>query len=302
MLSKTQPFRAPTDEFNKGLFWGFISYLCWGFFPIYWRLLADRMAVEILAHRMIWAFLFYLLLFAGFKWNRLRELFYQKPKDWILSFFAAIMLAINWGLYVHAVNSNQILEGSLAYFINPILNVAVGVIFFREALPWPLKFAVFSAFIGVIFKMTLASQFPWIALTLAFSFCAYGVMKKQLKIPVRTSSLMEGLVSLPIAAGVILFLSVYYPNPPSSTTWVLFVLGGVVTGLPLFLFSYAAQRIPYSIMGILQFIAPSLQFLVAVHLFGEPLQFVNLISFGFIWLGVFFYIFHSFLQLRRTKT
>ena len=290
------------STFNRGLFWGFISYTLWGFFPVYWKLLADRSSLEILAHRMVWSFVFYLAIFMATAYSDLPKLLQQNRRDWLYSAIAAALLTLNWGLYIYAVNSGHILEGSLAYFINPILNVAIGVVLFREPFPLILRLSVGAAFLGVLYKMLYAPGFPWIALILAFSFCAYGVTKKVLKIPARTSSVLEGVVGVIPALIAVAYFQTHNEVPASAGTWLLFILGGVVTGLPLFLFSFAAQRVSYSIMGMLQFIAPSLQFLVAVLIFNETMSDQDLISFVLIWVGIGFYFGHQFMSLHQRRS
>lgn len=280
-------------EKTRGLVWGFASYTLWGLFPLYWKLLSERGSLEILSHRVLWSFVFYLAIFAASQPKALTSLFKQSLRDWKLSAIAAILLTINWGIYIHAVNSGHILEGSLAYFINPIINIAVGVLFFKEPFPFLLKLSVTCAAAGVAAKVWFSPTFPWISIALATTFCAYGVTKKLLKIPARTSSVLEGAATaIPGALAVIYFTATTPPVPP--TTWMLFVGGGIVTGLPLFLFSYAAQRVPYSVMGLLQFIAPTLQFLVGAAVYHEPLLPRDLVAFGLIWLGVAFYLVRSY--------
>ncbi|MBX9766644.1 MAG: EamA family transporter RarD [Bdellovibrionales bacterium] len=285
---------------RKGLFWGFVSYFLWGFFPLYWKMLQGTSALEILAHRMAWAFLFYLAIFLFFSDQKVTTLLQQSRKDWMLSVLAGILLSFNWGIYIYAVNSGHILEGSLAYFINPILNVAVGVFLFKEPFPLVLKLSVGFAALGVATKVGLSPEFPWLSLALAFSFCIYGITKKVLKIPALTSSVLEAMIGFLPALIAIGYFQTRHAEPTPITKWLLFAGAGVVTGLPLFLFSYAAQRIPYSIMGILQFIAPSLQFLVAVLIFSEPLTRESMLSFGLIWVGMSFYLAHQFLKRNGT--
>jgi chloramphenicol-sensitive protein RarD len=183
-----------------------------------------------------------------------------------------------------------VLETSLAYFINPLLNVAVGVLFFKEPFPWPMRLAVGLAAAGVLVLASFAPEFPWIALTLATTFCTYGVVKKVIGVEPRLGSLLEG------AAGLIPALIAAYclregsPVELTAVHWAFLVGAGVVTGLPLFLFSIAAQQLPYSLVGMLQFIAPTLQFLVGVWMYHEPLSGVRLLAFILIWLGVGFYL------------
>ncbi len=285
----------------QGLTWGFVSYVMWGFFPVYWKLLSTVPPLEILAHRMLWSFVFYFLLFLLSSYRKLPSLFRQSRRDWMLSSLAAVLLAFNWGIYIYAVNSGHILEGSLAYFINPILNVAAGVFFFKEKFPLILKLSVAFAILGVGAKIFLSPTFPWISLALALTFCGYGMTKKQLKIPARTSSVLEGAVGfLPALTAIWYFHQHEATSHPAHIMFYL-VMGGVVTGLPLFLFSFAAQRMPYSIMGMLQFAAPTLQFLVGVFMFAEVFGPKELISFGLIWLGIFFYLAFQLRNLIRGR-
>lgn len=279
------------DSVDKsGLTTAIFSYLMWGFFPIYWRLLSDRFPIEILSHRLIWSGLFYALLVfvvLKVKWVQIRL---SPPREWLLSTAATLILTLNWGLYIYAVNSGRVVEGSLAYFINPLLNVVVGVLLFDEKISRSMKIAISLAAIGVLAKLFLAGEPPYIALTLAFSFCLYGVLKKKSRIPASHSSFQEGAIGTVLGFVVLgLFSSAKDLAPIPYSTFFLFIGSGIVTGLPLFLFSYAAQRVPYSLMGLFQFIAPSLQLMVGVVLFKEPFPIAQQITFGFIWLGVLFY-------------
>jgi chloramphenicol-sensitive protein RarD len=287
---------------GRGLLIGFLSYTLWGFFPIFWKFLDHRSPIEILAHRMFWAFVFYLGIYLAFSYRDLPNLLRQSKRNWWLSIAGSALLTLNWGIYVYAVNSGHILESSLAYFINPILNVAVGVFIFKENFPLPLRVAVLLAAIGVTARVALSPEFPWISLVLATTFCIYGITKKLLRNPAMQTSVLEGLVSSPFAAAAIIYFQMTNAVPAGPHEWILFALGGVVTGLPLLLFSYAAQRIPYSIMGLLQFIAPSLQFLVAIVIFHEPLGIHDFVSFGFIWVGITFYVGYNLRPLFRDSS
>ncbi|MBX9769135.1 MAG: EamA family transporter RarD [Bdellovibrionales bacterium] len=284
---------------RSGLLWGTLSYFLWGFFPVYWKLLKDTPPIEILAHRMAWVFVFYVLIFVGFSDQKRTALMHPSRRDWLLSAVAGFLIMCNWGVYIYAVNTGHILEGSLAYFINPILNVAVGVFFFKEPFPMVLKLSVGFAALGVLIKVGLSPSLPWISLFLAGSFCVYGITKKTLKIPALTSSVLEATVGFIPAVFAIYFFQRESGFSTPMTKWLLFAGAGAITGLPLFLFSYAAQRLPYSIMGILQFIAPTLQFLVAVVVFNEPLTQQNLLAFGLIWIGMLFYLAYQVMSRKR---
>lgn len=283
---------------STGLSWGIVSYFMWGFFPVYWKLLKQFSHFEILTHRVIWSFVFYfLLLLPALKNMSLRQIITKR--EIALSVLAGALISFNWGLYIYAVNSGHILEGSLAYFINPILNVAIGVIFFKESFPFPMKAAVFFAILGIIYKISFIPGFPWISISLALTFGTYGVTKKLSKLPVRVSSVLESAAGL-IPAIIFAFILRSESSIQISTiNWLLLIGGGAVTGLPLFLFSFAAQRIPYSVLGMIQFIAPSLQFIVGVFMFKEELSQANLISFGLIWVAVSFYLTGSIIKFKK---
>ena len=285
-------------EKTKGLWVSFASYFFWGFFPIYWKLLKDRDSLEILSHRFIWAFVFYLVIFIFTQKDKLKMLQALHPRDWALGFLSALLLGVNWGFYIYAVNSGQILEGSLAYFLNPLLNVLIGVLFFHEKFSFPLQIATLFAAIGVILKIYIHPTFPTVALILAATFCAYGVTKKLSTIPAGLSSVLEGAFGLLPAIAFLFATASTHLQTASFQHWILFIGSGIVTGLPLFLFSYGAQRVPYSVMGMMQFIAPTLQMIVGIFLFHEEFTKSHIFSFTFIWLGVAFY-FYS--QLTKGK-
>jgi chloramphenicol-sensitive protein RarD len=280
-----------------GVITAVLSYTCWGFFPIYWKLLGHLGAVEVLLHRVIWSFVFYILLLKLTSDTGIMQLFKQSRRSWWLSFVASLLLSLNWGLYIYAVNSGHVLEGSLAYFINPMMNVVIGVLFFHEALPRSLLIAVLVAGIGVLWRVVASDSLPWISIVLAITFCSYGVLKKMLKVEPRLSSVMESLVILLPAIAIAVYLRQQSLIELNARDWSLLVLSGAVTGIPLYLFSVAAQRLPYSFMGMTQFIAPSLQFLVGYFMYNEAVNTGSWISFGFIWIGAGIYLVYQFQQM-----
>ncbi len=278
--------------------------MAWGFFPVYWKLLKNVPNVEILAHRMVWAFLFYFSVYAyrSRKRGNFSLVFKQARRQWMAAGLAAGILTLNWGIYIYAVKSGQIVQGSLAYFINPLLNVAVGVLFFKERFPIILRISCFLAGIGVLIQVLFAQVFPWISLSLALSFCAYGVIKKRLKTSADLSSVMEGFVSFIPAIGLAIFFRTHSEIVFTNWEWILLVRSGVVTGLPLLHFSSAAQKLPYSLLGMMQFIAPSLQFLVGTMWYGEKLDTAGLISFGLIWCGAGFYFWYMLRAMLKQRS
>ena len=275
---------------NRPVYIALTSYFLWGFFPLYWRLLKAFSAVEILSHRVIWSFVFYTLVFLYVRYRRTSPPVPITPRQIRLSILAAALISVNWGTYIYGVNSGRVLETSLAYFLNPLLSVGVGVIFFKEPFPWPLKLALTFAAAGILVQMGMATQFPWIALTLATSFCSYGVVKKIINVEPSLGSAMEGAAGLVPALIAACYLR--GQSEVAITPYYAFLLmgSGVVTGLPLYLFSIAAQTLPYSLLGMMQFVAPTLQFMVGFLIYHEPLDSTRLLAFALIWIGVGFYL------------
>ena len=289
---------------NSG-FWATVcAFLVWGVFPIYWKWLQEVPALQIMAHRLVWCFVLvaaWLTLRRGAAWWRPLV---AQPRLLKLLCTSAVLIAANWWLYIWAVNAGHIVETSLGYFINPLVNVLLGVIVLKERLNRWQWLAVAVAASGVIWLTLQLGSPPWIALTLAISFGCYGLIRK---IAVVESAPALGVESsilfLPVVAylvwaqvtGVASFLHV------TPAVDALLVASGVVTALPLILFAYGAQRIPYSLVGILQYIAPSLQLLCGVLLYGEPFTAVQAQGFACIWLALGIYATDGLVRLRRAR-
>lgn len=247
--------------------------------------------MEILCHRVLWAFVFYTLVLIVKKKSLI--LYWPKERKKFISLFAgAILLMSNWFVYIYAVNSNQIVESSLGYFINPLVNIAIGVFFLKETLSLPQKIATGLATLGVLIISFDQGHLPWIALFLAVTFSLYGLIKKLNPVSGLESNQFESLVLVPAAIGMLLLQSRWIgvePFPINSTTdfstAALLVGAGVVTGLPLIFFAEAAQRMPFYLLGFFQFIAPSLQFMTGVFLFSEAMTPLKLFGFVFIWMA-----------------
>lgn len=299
--------QANSVELKKGYVYATLAYVGWGFFPIYWKLLKEVPAIEILSHRIIWGFLFYFL-YSTFK-NKKATFFSPKSKQQRqLLQLAAIVIMLNWFVYVYAVNSGQIVESSLGYFINPLLNIIVGVLFLKERLQRLQIVAAFLATVGVAIITYDKGTLPWIALFLAVSFSLYGLLKKKVESSGEKSNLYETTVLLPLA----LCFQIYWLLSGQSavatsdllgvhwSTLLLLAGGGIITGLPLIFFAEAAQRIPFYMLGFFQFSAPSLQFLSGVLLFDEKLSTVTLGGFLFIWLaGIILILNNLYMQRQR---
>lgn len=284
---------------RQPLIFALLCYVSWGVFPLYWRLLSHLSAVETLSHRFIWSFVFYLLVLALA--HRRVTLIRPNVRDWAMAGLAGLLLAVNWGVFIYAINTHRVLEGSLAYFINPLLSVAVGVACFREPFPRLLKLAFVMALAGVLVRAAFSHAFPWIALTLAVSFCLYGVVKKTVRIEPAQFSLMESAAGLLPALMLAWWARGQAGAELTPHDWALLMGAGVVTGLPLFLFAVAARHLPYSLLGMLQFIGPTLQFIVGILVFHESIGWAEGAAFGLIWAGVGFYLADKAVNARRNR-
>lgn len=222
------------------------------------------------------------------------------PKEWGLSAIASIMLSVNWGVFIYAINTHRVLESSLAYFINPLFSVVIGVLCFHEPFPKLMKVAFGLALTGVLLKAGFGHEFPWISLALALSFCAYGVIKKTTRIQATQFSLMEASTALIPAIILGFWIRGQALTPLTLQDWGLLTSAGIITGVPLFLFAMAAQRLPYSLMGMLQFLVPTLQFIIGLVVYKEQLNMISVVAFILIWMGVGCYVIDRLNHLRQT--
>ncbi|NLF51222.1 MAG: EamA family transporter RarD [Leptolinea sp.] len=288
---------------NKGVIFAFSAYLLWGFFPIYFKLIGIVPPLQILAHRFLWSFIFLAILIVGLK--QLPRLKSSITRRILISyFFAGAILAVNWGTYVYAVNSDHVLESSLGYFINPMVSVLLGVIFLKERLRLWQWVPVGLAAIGVIYLTIIFGSIPWIALILAFSFGLYGLIKKLSPLDSLSGLTLEtGLLFIPAVA----FLGYHEISGSGSFghtgLWIgfLLALSGVVTAIPLLLFAAGTKRINLTTIGILQYITPSIQFLLGAFLFKEPFDINRLVGFGLIWIALIIFTGETLLNQRNKK-
>jgi len=274
-----------------GLLAGITAYVIWGFFPVYFKMTQDVPPLEILAHRVAWSLPFAAVIICFRKqWPQIFAAL-RTPKTLGALTLAGLLIGGNWGLYIWAVQNDQIFQASLGYYINPLLFVLVGVLFMGEKLSRLQIMAVLCAAIGVALLTFYGGQSPWIALTLAASFTIYGVIRKQVKIGAVPGLFIEIAVLFIPAIAYLIYLSgqgqmVFLKDAPNiSNISTLLILAGPLTVLPLVAFAYAARRLRLSTLGFLQFIGPSLQFLMGVY-YGEHLTPAYLLCFAFIWLAV----------------
>lgn len=295
-----------SSETKQGYIYATLAYVGWGFFPIYWKLLLKVPAVEILSHRIIWGFVFYFL-YSVLK-NRKLSLFLPPTRREIqLLSVAAVVIMLNWFVYVYAVNSGQIVESSLGYFINPLVNILVGMLFLKETLTPLQKIAALLAAFGVAVITYDKGTLPWIALFLAGSFSLYGLLKRSVTSSGERSNLYETSVLLPLTLIFQMYWITAGHSPVVESTfsvndWYLLAVligGGIITGLPLIFFAEAAKRIPFYMLGFFQFFAPSLQFLSGVVIFDEPISRVTFFGFLFIWLAGTLLIMNNLVRIRR---
>ena len=284
----------PQSYYRNGLLCGIGAFTSWGLFPIYWRWLAHVPSVEVVCHRIVWSFVF-LTAVVWFNHRRVERLqlarvpFTIDRRKLIATYsLAAILISINWFVFIWAVNHGRVIEASLGYYINPLLSVMLGVVFLRERLSRLQGIAIGIATIGVTVMAVAGGVMPWLSLSLAASFALYGMVKKVAPLPAILGLLIETTVLVLPAAGYIVWLELNQRGGMGQgdlKTICLLLLGGCVTVLPLALFATAAQRVSLSTLGILQYVGPTLQFFLGVAVYGEPLNNGKLIGFVFVWIG-----------------
>lgn len=277
---------------NKGMLYAIAAYGLWGLFPLYWKTLQHVPALEILSHRMTWSLLFVLLLLlVRRQWGWLKTAVAQ-PKTLLLFTASAVLLSLNWFVYIWGVNAGHIIETSLGYFINPLVSVLMGVLFLGEKLRRGQWVAIGLATVGVLYLILRYGSLPWISLTLATSFALYGLIRKTAPLgSLEGLSLETALMFLP-ALGYLVYLeaagTAAFGHVDGLTT-LLLGFAGVATAVPLLLFAAGARLIKLATIGILQYIAPTLQFLIGVLVYHEPFTTDRLIGFSIIWLALLIY-------------
>ncbi len=287
---------------NKGIWYALGAYLTWGVFPIYWKWLKHVPALELLSHRIIWSLVSLgLFIVITRQWSA----FKAAAANWKvvrIYLVAAVLIGINWFIYVWAVNAGYIVETSLGYFINPLLSVIFGVLVFRERLrpfQWvPIGLAAF----GVAYLTVVYGRLPWIALALAFSFGLYGLVKKMAPLSSAFGLTIETGILLVPALAYLLFVEFTGQGKflhTGLTADLLMVGAGLVTTIPLLMFASAAQKIPLSMIGIMQYIAPTMQFLIGVLVYKEPFSQAQFVGFAIVWVALIIFGVEGYLSSRR---
>jgi chloramphenicol-sensitive protein RarD len=287
---------------KKGTLAAIGAYALWAIFPVYWKAVQMVPAFEILCHRMAWSFVFVVLLLAWKKhWGWLQKV-RKRPAILCLFLGTSSMLALNWFIYIWAVNAGHLVDTSLGYFINPLLSVLLGVFFLRERLRLWQWMAVAIAACGVSYLALNYGAFPWIALTLATTFGFYGLLRKTASLDAIEGLALETAFMFLPALTYLLYLEWIDTasfGHASAMTNTLLALSGIATALPLILFAYAAKRITLATVGILQYIAPTGQFLLGVLVYGESFTQARLIGFSVIWLALFIYSLEGIVERRK---
>ena len=285
----TSAIRDP--ETTKGVTLGLGAYVMWGCFPLFFALLEGVPALEILLHRVLWSCLFLVVLVSMLgRWAPvIRAL--REPRRLGRVLACAVLIAVNWGLYIYAVESRQVLQASLGYFLTPLVNVALGMLVLGERMHRLQAVAVVLAGIAIAVQLVGLGELPWITLVLAFSFGTYGLLRKQVPLDGLSGLFVETLLLFPLALAAVAWLTAqgtgHFLDTPSITA--LLITSGIITALPLLAFAGAARRLRLATIGFLMYINPSIQFGIALLVFHEPLAPQQLASFLLIWVGLALY-------------
>lgn len=296
------PVRPAVSERRLGILYSLAAYSIWGLIPLYFRAVRSVSPFEVLSHRIVWSFLLLagvLALGRNFAWLRQLQ---QRPRIVWTFVASASVLSLNWFVYIWSVGSGHVLDASLGYFINPLLSVALAVVVLKERLRRAQWAAVGVAGLGVVWLTLLAGQLPWIGITLAASFGCYGLLRKVAALDALAGLALETTLLLPAAAGYLLWLSrsgVSAFSEGTTTLRLLLVAGGPITAVPLLSFAAGARRIPLSLVGILQYIGPTLQLLLGIWVFGERFTLPKFAGFALIWLAVLLFSIEGLLFARK---
>jgi len=275
-----------------GTWYAIAAYFVWGILPLYWKALKHIPAREILAHRVIWSFVFLCL------FNTIRKRWPEVKRDYthkhnrVSSLFSALIIGAVWFIYIWAINANHVVEASMGYYINPLISVLLGMIFLNERLTFWQIIAFVLAILGVAFLTVQYGRFPWIAMSLALGFGLYGLLRKTSRVGSITGLTAETAILTPVALIFILFLVYRKTNAvvgASITTHLLLIGAGIVTAVPLVWFAKGARRIPLSMIGFFQYLAPTITLLLGIFVFKEPFTATHLVSFGLIWAALIIY-------------
>lgn len=297
--------RQADKEASQGVIFGLTAYLMWGCFPLFFAMFEGIPAWEVLIHRVLWSCLFLTVLVTLLRrWSPVRvALSHPKRLGRVLA--CAILIGLNWGLYIYAVDTRHVLQASLGYFLTPLVNVLLGMLVLKERMQRLQGVAVGLAAIAIAIQLVGMGEFPWITLSLALSFGIYGLLRKQVSLDGLSGLFVETLLLLPLGLLAIAWLMSsghsHFLAGDSRANWLLMACG-IVTALPLLAFAGAARRLRLATLGFLMYLNPTLQFLIALLIFGEPLSPIQLISFVMIWAGLALYSYSAWLGRSPVET
>ncbi|SMF17958.1 EamA family transporter RarD [Desulfovibrio gilichinskyi] len=287
---------------RKGLIYAASAFIMWGMLPIYWKTLTGIPPLEILCHRIVWSFLFLtVVISAKKKWMEVITAVRDKKGKYLL-IASSSLIGINWYVFIWSINNNHVVEASLGYYINPLVNVLLGFIFMNDKLNKMQGAAIACAFAGVMYSVIDLGKFPYIAITLAISFGLYGLVRKVMKVESLPGLFVETAVLTPIAGGYLLwrvFQGTIGIGKFGMEADILLLGAGVVTSLPLICFAIGARNLKLMTLGMFQYISPTLMLLLGIFMYDEPFNQTRLVTFCFIWIGIAIYIFDSVYKHRK---
>ena len=291
---------AANKAARVGVIAGLSAYLLWGFIPLFFKLLAHVPPIVVLSHRILWSALFVgAILTAGRQWPDVAAA--VRRRNTLLALAASTaMIAVNWFVFLWAVTNRQVVQAGLGYFINPLVSVLLGMVFLRERLRAGQAAALLLATAGVMVQVIARGSFPWVALTLAWSFAFYALLRKTAPVGPLVGLFVETALLIPLAAYVVARYPAGGAAPLTLGTYALLAASGVITAVPLILFATAARRLTMATLGFMQFLSPTCQLLLAVFAFREPFTKWHLLSFGLIWLALALYCLEALRAYRRT--
>ncbi|SES83534.1 EamA family transporter RarD [Thorsellia anophelis] len=303
MQSPQKPIETYPDM-KRGILFALSAYVIWGIAPVYFKLLEHVPAEQIVAFRIFFSCFFMIILVSFYNgWKKVKAVF-RAPRKLLWLFIASHLIGLNWFIFIWSVNNHHVLDTSLGYFINPLINILIGTLFLSEKLR-PIQWtAVGLTVLAVLYQVWQFNSIPYIALSLAITFSIYGLVKKKIAIDAQTSMFLETMMLLPASAMLFIFIvdDAHSVIANYSIGFIgIIALSGVITTVPLIFFSAAASKIPFSYLGFFQYIGPSMGFVLAITLFGETLTVSRLITFGIIWFALVLIIFDGIKKRRHMR-
>ncbi len=291
-------------SYNSGVITAASAFFMWGLLPIYWKQMESLPAYEILAHRMVWSLLVTLVLLGLIRKLGAFVALFRQGRQCLYFLLTATILAANWFIYIWAVNSGFIIEASLGYYINPLVSVCFGVVFLKEKMRSIQWLSVFLAGLGVCYLTWLYGVFPWIAISLASTFACYGLLRKVASVPALEGLCLETAILFIPALAFLVFLDMQgrgaFLHGPATDSW--FLIGtGVATTAPLLCFCIAARKIPLFVIGLLQYLAPTISLFVGIFMYGESFPLERMLGFAIIWVALLIFIIEGLLRQMRIR-